>query len=403
MNAEAFLQETAAWIGLGPADTELLASLHEQLAPSFPGIVESFYAHIAANPTAKAVLRDDEQLARLKCSMIDWLHGLFAGRIDAAYVEGRARIGQRHVQVGLPQRYMFTAMHEIQHGLVHAIHQVADREGWTHDDCLHAEIAVGRVCMLELAIMLETYAEADAKRLGDAARLAAIGQIAATIGHELRNPLAVIESSRMLLERSVGGDDRAKRHLGRISEQVALSTAIIEGLLELARDREPRRASTDLGALLDEVARSAPTAGEVTVDVVVPTDFPRAQVDATQIRQLASNLVVNACQALRERGRGGGRVLVLVDRRADLLVLRVEDDGPGLGEDVQRRLFEPLFTTRPTGTGLGLALCRRIAEKHGGEIAVVPSTLGGAAFEATLARSFPITVVMPDETGEPIA
>jgi two-component system sensor histidine kinase HydH len=262
------------------------------------------------------------------------------------------------------------------------------------------------VCMLELAIMLETYAEADAKRLSDAARLAAIGQIAATIGHELRNPLAVIESSRMLLERSVGAEDRAKRHLGRISEQVALSTAIIEGLLELARDREPRRTSTDVGALLDEVVRGAPTGGEVKIEVAIPDDFPRAQVDSTQLRQLVSNIVVNACQALRERGRGGGRVRVTVDRRADVLVLRVEDDGPGLSDDVKRRLFEPLFTTRPTGTGLGLALCRRIAEKHGGVIVAVDSALAGAGFEVTLARSFPETVgihVLDGETGDPDA
>jgi len=402
MNPEQFLHETATWIGLEPSDIAILSSLREDVAPSFPALVESFYAHIAENPTASAVLRDAEQLGRLKRSMLEWLDGLFAGRIDAAYVEGRARIGRRHVQVGLPQRYMFTAMHEIQHGLVRTLEQVSMDQGWAPDRCLQARSAVTRVCMLELAIMLETYAEADAKRLGDAARLAAIGQIAATIGHELRNPLAVIESSRMLLERSVASDERAKRHLTRISEQVALSTAIIEGLLELARDREPRRTSTDIGALLDDAARSAIT-GEVNVEVVVPVDFPRAEVDSTQVRQLVSNLVVNACQALREFGRAEGRVLITADRRADVLMLRVEDNGPGLTDDVKRRLFEPLFTTRPTGTGLGLALCRQVAEKHGGAIVVVASSICGAGFEVSLARSFPQTTALPVESGDPDA
>ena len=114
--------------------------------------------------------------------------------------------------------------------------------------------------------------------------------------------------------------------------------------------------------------------------------MPPPKIDEKQIRRLLVNLITNARQALE--GREQGQIVVRAQREHDKLLLSVEDNGPGVSDEVRYRLFEPLTTTRAKGLGLGLALCRRIAEKHGGEIRALGSALGGARFEVRLAQAF---------------
>lgn len=362
------LDELATYVGFGAEDAALLPEVRPLVEPAFPAAVDEFYAQIEATPGALAVMKEGpRQVRRLKGTLLDWLGSIFVGPWDAAYVERRARIGRVHVRIGLEQRYMFGAMNLLRAHLHNALDDALPHPDWPAERTRHAHRAVDRVCDLELAIMLETYREGYVRQIRGSERLATLGQLAATIGHELRNPLAVIDTSVHLLRRRTDEVPGAERHLRRIAEQTAISNRIIADLLELARDRDPAREHTDLLELIDRALETLPLPAGITMDRAIDPNLPKAWVDGSQLRQVVINLVANAYQSAA--GTGGSTVRLEAEPGTDgALVLRILDDGAGLTPEVEARLFEPLFTTRSRGVGLGLALCRRIVEKHRGTI-----------------------------------
>jgi len=229
--------------------------------------------------------------------------------------------------------------------------------------------------------MLETYREDLVLKNRTAERLATIGQFAASIGHELRNPLGVMESSVFLLRQHLGAaadEPKVQKHLDRIAFEVKRSNKTIHDLLELARNRAPTRQRTDAGKLIASAIES--TAVPATVEIL--TSVPPGStldVDGDQLRQVLINLITNSIQAMN----GQGKVWVEAARGASAALLRVRDGGPGIPAEVRARVFEALFTTKAKGSGLGLALCRRIVEAHGGTIVLEPTT-EGASFLITI-------------------
>lgn len=373
------LVELFDYVGFDEEDARWLVRMGPVVRPSFPKIVDEFYRTIDDNAGARAVFTGGPaQRARLHGSMHAWLEGIVSGVYDDAYFEQRARIGRMHVRIELDQRYMMAAMNVIRRGL----HDALREAGWPAADAIRGHNAIDKMCDIELAVMLETYRESYVEKQRANERLATIGQLAASIGHELRNPLAVMETSLHLAERR-NADEKAGRHLHRIREQLAISGAIISDLLEMARDRPPDRRPVGVKALVDEALGSVPRGEGITIEVRIADEL-RATVDAVQIRQVVVNLALNAAQSLAGIRREG-KVTIEARADGDVLELRVDDQGPGLSLEAERRLFEPLFTTRATGVGLGLPLCRRIVEKHGGTIRGynlgAPGAPEGARFE----------------------
>lgn len=370
------LDEAKAYIGFGDDDTDALRAFRADAKPHYARIIDHFYERIMAHPDALAVISGGaEQVERLKCTLVDWLDTGMQGPHDLAFYENRARIGRMHVRIGLPQRYMFTAMNVIRVDLRRLLDEV-----YASDAAQRTRVgeALDRWLDLELAIMLHTYREDSDDRLDRQARLAAIGQLAASIAHELRNPLSVIESSLYLLRRRVDEDDRVTRHLDRIQSQVKTSADIIAGLLEMARDRAPHKERVRADRLVVEAMEAVrPVAG-------VQVRFVGAAGDAAPWVAAEPGLVVRALvnlidNAVRAHGGAEGQVEVQVGVEDEGRVgFRVRDDGPGFDEGVLPRAFEPLVTTRPTGVGLGLALVRRVAERHGGTVAAFNRSTGGA-------------------------
>lgn len=382
MPSQRLLDELMRYLEFTPEDASLMLAMGPALRPHFPQIVDEFYAAIDRTPGASAVFTGGEaQIARQKSKLRDWLEGLVEGVYDVAYVERRARIGRTHVRIALDQRYMFAAMSVVRAGLHNALDAAAE---WVAERLRAGHRAIDKLCDLELAIMLEAYREAYIARVKESERLATIGQVAASIGHELRNPLAVMQTSVHMLSRRMPMDERNVKHLRRVDEQISLCNSIIADLLELARDRAPERRPADLADIVREAASSVPRPPSVALELDIAEAMPPVAVDPGQFRQLVVNLVLNAVQA--SEASGGAVELRLVSDERELLLM-VEDRGQGLSPDVLARLFEPLFTTRSTGTGLGLALCHRIVEKHSGTISATNRSGGGATFSVRVPQA----------------
>ena len=213
-------------------------------------------------------------------------------------------------------------------------------------------------------------------------RLAAIGQIAASIAHELRNPLGAIHNAVFYLRRrETPLEPKWDQYMQIIRQEVLAADRIVSDLLEMTRAREPDKQPVDVGRVAHEVFGRLPRSVGLRLVLELDPDPFVVHADAQQLRQVLANLFTNSMQALET----SGRILLRGARDGDADVLLVADDGPGIAHEIRDRLFEPLVTTKAKGTGLGLVICRQILERHGGRIDLAPWP-GGAAFEIRLPR-----------------
>jgi signal transduction histidine kinase len=375
-----FLENIKTYVGFDAASSAALREAHPLVAPHFGPIIDDFYATIEAHPGARAAITGGAaQIQRLKGSLLRWIDEVFLGPHDEAYFERRARIGRMHVQIDLPQMYMLTAMDRIRVQSLAALRAVSALPLATTERML---TALHQILDMELAIMLETYREDLLAKNRTAERLATIGQFAASIGHELRNPLGVVESSAFLLSRRLEqlkiADPGLSKHVEKISVEVQRSNKTITDLLELARSRPLTRRTVAAEGLVAHATAAASLPAGVDVEVSGAAGVT-LDGDFDQMSRVLANLLVNAGQAMS----GKGRVWIEVRRDGDRTVIRVRDEGPGVPADLRGRVFEALFTTKAKGTGLGLALCRRIVDAHGGALTLEPSE-SGAVFQIAI-------------------
>jgi signal transduction histidine kinase len=214
-------------------------------------------------------------------------------------------------------------------------------------------------------------------------RLAILGQLAGGVGHELRNPLGVMTNAVYVLESVLPDPDPLVRdYLGILRGQISLSEKIVADLLDFARTRPPQCAPTDVAALVrHQVDRLGPL-GTVDVTYDFSDSLPPANIDPVQIGQVVFNLVTNATQVMTESG-GTIRCRAQYDGKG-VITLDVADSGPGMPPDVAKRIFEPLFTTKARGLGLGLTVSRMLAENNGCTLTFVTESGVGTTFTLTL-------------------
>ncbi len=484
--------EMKSYVGFTEADAVALTEFAVHADPHVPRIIDHFYERILAFPDAAAVLADDAQVERLKGTLRAWLRELLAGPHDHAYYARRERIGKVHVKVGLPSRFMFTAMSVIRDDLCHIAWEDFERDearrvcgalmrateldlaimtgtyissredrqlaalqellvahlpvtvllideqgiivaatrpmhrvvGGTHDvvgqhytTALPHELMSGADLAVQVRRAMDTGREIEIVRVdvehaaGDlrhysvtivplhneraralihledltdtveaeallrrSETLAQLGALSAAVAHELRNPLAGMSGALQVLRRSFEDSDRRGPIVDKINEQINRLNAHITELLEFARS--PVLTAKEIS--LEDVATAvSELVGSQFDDISVEVHGRgRAWADSHAVHQILLNLCLNAAQALE--GRGAVR-MVLADGLA-----RVEDDGPGVASDVAGRIFQPFFTTKTRGTGLGLATARKNAVEMGGHLELGHSELGGAAFVLSL-------------------
>ncbi len=374
--AETVFQELKRYVRFGEADGALLRAFRPLVSPRFQEIAEIFYDRILSHEEASKVLHGGEtQVGHLKVTLVAWMDSLLTGPWDEAYWQHRYRIGRVHVRIGMPQHYMFGGMNVLRERL-----DLAAVERLAGEALEPTRSALGKILDLELAVMLHTYRDDLLAQQARVERLSTFGQLVGSIGHDLRNPLGVIETSLFILKGRVGQDERAHKHVDRIKEQLDLANGIITNLLDMIRNRplasEPVRLAAVVAGAVAAVARPPGVALQVTgVDAL-----PEVQGDPVQLRQVLVNLLENAVYAASPEGA----VEVRGRRAAGAVLLDVEDSGPGVDPATRRRLFEPLITTKERGIGLGLALVKRIAERHGGGVEYSEREGGGARFTVRL-------------------
>jgi signal transduction histidine kinase len=257
-----------------------------------------------------------------------------------------------------------------------------------------ANTAVGAALFFKDLTHVEQIEERE--RLRD--RLAAVGEMAAVMAHEIKNPLAGIEVLAGLLRRKAPDNADVQSLVKDIISEAKLANAIVQEVLAFVR---PVRLQVDRTSLAEALASAVVMAdgkairGSIMVDSKLPDDLPPLDADQHQLTQVFANLLINAYEALEGRGRiliaaslvrtaADGALLPDGHQAVDTVVVDVTDDGPGMVPEVADKIFNPFFTTKAQGSGLGLAIVRKIIDAHDGRIDMSTSDGRGTRFRVTL-------------------
>lgn len=226
--------------------------------------------------------------------------------------------------------------------------------------------------------------ETSQANLNRAAKLAVVGEMAAAMSHEVRTPLGILRSSADLLKREPHLSKEGHEVLGFMVSETERLNNLVSSLIDAARPRPLVFSEFDLSALAQQtIAMLSPQAQAKSIHVHLSTSQPAfVSADHNQMTQVLMNLLMNAIQILPPQGR----VEVSIIEQSHHFVLHIEDDGEGVKFENQSQIFEPFFTQRAGGVGLGLAVVRQIVQAHGGDIAYQTSAMGGAAFMITLPK-----------------
>ena len=220
-------------------------------------------------------------------------------------------------------------------------------------------------------------------------KLSALGELLAGVSHELNNPLSVLVGQTLMMQETARDEETARRaeRLGKAANRCA---RIVKTFLAMARQEPSETVPVRIGEVVDfalEVTAYSLRTSNVEVSLRMARDLPSVMGDPDQLRHVLTNLIVNAQHALQAvEGPRKLRITTSYSKKNDSVAIKVKDNGPGIPEDIRLRIFEPLYTTKDVGkgTGIGLALCHRIIEAHGGTIEVESPQGDGAAFAIRL-------------------
>ncbi len=215
-------------------------------------------------------------------------------------------------------------------------------------------------------------------------RLAAVGELASGVGHELRNPLNVMRNCAYLLNMTVSdkSDEEAANTLKVLDKQVDIANKIVTDLLDFTRITPPSPDRVDLNTLINESLSWITVPEQVTVNSNINGHPMHVRTDAEQISRVFANIISNAIQAMNAKD---GQLDIDTGAEDDGFVwIKFQDNGCGIPEDNLDKIFEPLFTTKPKGIGLGLAITKRLVEQNGGKIEIASQTGQGTTFTVKL-------------------
>jgi signal transduction histidine kinase len=392
---EQLLWDMKRHIGFTAEDEAVLHGLAKDVAPHLPRILERFYGAVRGDPALLALFDGGEvQMGRHKLALQEWLRGLFERSDGEASGRERLQVDRGQVLAKLPQHYMIAAVEVARQELEGVLKDLIP------DDATRVSEALRKRMMLDLGIMLESYRQSFAQSIRESERsaveekltraehLAEIGQLAASLAHEIKNPLAGISGAIQIIGEEMGPDAPRQPIVAEILDQIRRLDAAVKDLLIYARPAPARPTTFDLRDVARRVLtvlREEPELLRVRVDCDGLAEGCEARGDGTQIEQLLMNLVINAAQASRD----GDTVCIRTRLGEENVELEVEDTGVGMSPEMHKRAFEPFYTTKAKGTGLGLSICRKIAEAHHGVIEIASRLDEGTTVTVRLPRKLP--------------
>lgn len=394
---ETFFEEMKRYVGFTEDDGRLLQAVSERMEPYLPDMSERFYDQITQHPDAgKVFTGGQDQIDRLKRTLQVWAKRLFRGPYDEDYAAERYKIGVRHVAIGLPQRYMISAMGVIRSFLLERTGEVLAGS----EALKSTQLALDRILNIDLNMVCESYFQESVRYLRELNRrleranfeLAELShvktQFLGTTSHELRTPLnSILGFTRLILDGLCDSRDEERELLRDVYSSAEHLLSIVNDLLDVAKIEAGKLRLTphvvDLQRVIAEakaVVNVQVVAKQLTlVDETETSVLPLVVADPARAKQVLINLLSNAVK-FTEKGWITLRGRALPER--GFVELEIQDTGIGIAPVKQQHLFEKFqqldstFTRQQGGSGLGLSICRSLVEMMGGRIKLSSAGLG---------------------------
>ena len=375
--------ERKRFSGFTDEDAALLAELRPVFEREADGIVERFYDNLQRIAELRPLLADPATVRRLKAAQRHYLVSLAAGSYDAAYAETRLRIGQVHDRIGLePQWFIGSYGLHVELLLPHLYGHFAGDAA----KAVRASGALIKLLLLDVQVALDAYYEIRHRReLERSEQLAAIGELAASIAHEVRNPLAGMKGALEILRADLVVKPRNREIVDELLGQIARLENLVRDLLTFARPSAVSPRPFDLHEMLDRLLRmyeDQAEAARITIERSYGPGTTRLTADPQQMEQVFFNLLQNAIQAMED----GGTLTVTTAATTGEIAISFRDTGPGVAPSNLARVFQPFFTTKHRGSGLGLPIVKKIVEAHRGSIELASTAGRGTAATLRLPR-----------------
>ncbi len=395
---ETFFEEMKRYVGFSDEDARSLQAVGGRMDPYLEGMSERFYDQITEHPEAgKVFTGGQEQIDRLKATLQVWAKRLFRGPFDEDYAAERYKIGVRHVLIGLPQRYMISAMGVVRTHLQESLGKVF------HSDPVQLELtrlALDKILNIDLNMMCESYFQGSIRNLRELNRrleranleLAELSHVKteflATTSHELRTPLnSILGFTRLILDGLCDSRDEECELLRDVYSSAEHLLSIVNDLLDVAKIEAGKLRlapdTVDLKTVIREVKAVVSlqaTAKHLTViDETEASSLPFVMADKARAKQVLINVLGNSVK-FTDKGWITLRARPFPER--GFVELEVQDTGVGIAPAKQQHLFEKFqqldssFTRQQGGSGLGLSICRSLVEMMGGRIKVWSAGVG---------------------------
>ncbi len=362
---DASLEERRRFSRFTESDAKLLAGLGNLFRRSADKLVDEFYDHLMEFESLRSLLSDAATVTSLKRAQREYLISLTAGEFGPAHVQNRLKIGRVHASIGLtPQWYLGM------YGLYLDILRPYIEKKYSGERASAAMAALAKLFVIDMQIVLDAYYERRERRAVERSeRLAAVGELAASIAHEVRNPLAGMKGALEVMRRELTSKPSYHEILDELVRQIERLEGLVRDLLTFAKPTPLDPRSFDLHELLDKVLRyfkdQADEAG-ITVRRTYGPGTGRLRADPSQMEQVFLNLVQNGVQAMEQ----GGTLNVTAQAEADAVIVAFEDTGSGIPPTVIGQVYQPFFTTKHRGSGLGLSIVKKIVDAHEGRIEI---------------------------------
>jgi signal transduction histidine kinase len=237
--------------------------------------------------------------------------------------------------------------------------------------------------------LLKTIKELDEtkNRLVISEKLAAVGQLASMVGHEIRNPLEIIENNAYLLQKAFNpSDEKIKKHFSSMLRGIDDAVEIVEELLNFSKDKQLSIAEVSLEKVIGETLEGVNAGAKIKIEKQLDQSADNIQADPHRLRQVLTNLISNAIQSIHSKD---GKIVIKTISEHENVRISISDNGSGMNEEKLKNLFNPFFTTKEKGLGLGLVVVKEIIEKHHGSIKVNSRENEGTTFHITIPKTQP--------------